>query len=55
MSRRRYDPEWADEVVRRYLRRKYRVQQRDRAMADLQAALAEGLAPVFRFLNRILG
>lgn len=51
--RHRHDtPEWGDEVVRRYLRRKYREQQREKAMADLRAAIENDLVlPILRALR----
>lgn len=45
------DPAWGDEVVRRYLRRRNRDQQREKAIADLKAALID--TGLYRLLVRI--
>lgn len=48
------DPEWADEVVRRWQRRRYRIQQRERAVAELKAALMSALDPILSRLAKWL-
>ena len=35
------DPAWADEVIRRWERRRWHVQQRDAAVAEFKQALQE--------------
>ena len=46
MRRSLHDPVWADQVILRWQRRRWKVQQRDKAVADLKAAMAEALEPV---------
>lgn len=52
VRRTEYDPEWADEVMRRWQRRRYRVQQREKATADLVAAFHPALMTLDRVLRR---
>jgi hypothetical protein len=48
-----YDPEWADEVIRRWQRRRYRVQQREKAVAEFTAALLPMVDWLDRQLQRV--
>ncbi len=44
-----------DEVIRRWQRRRWKVQHRDRAVADLKAEIVRVVAPIVARLNRLLG
>jgi hypothetical protein len=57
MRRSQTDYEWAEEVVRRYQRRRWGVQRREKAIADIKASFAESalLNWVMRALVRVLG
>lgn len=48
MKRRHIDWEWSERVAERYIRRRDRVQQREKAIADLKATLVEAAEPIER-------
>jgi ferredoxin-fold anticodon binding domain-containing protein len=48
------DQETGLEVIARWERRRWRVQQREKAMTDLKAAFADALDPLLMRLARLL-
>ena len=51
---RHIDPEWRDEVIRRWQRRRWKVQQREAAIAELKAALLPPFERIAVTVNRLL-
>ena len=54
MRRSLTDPNWADEVIRRWNRRRFHVQQRQAAMRDLKAAFEPPLVILLTAIDRLL-